>query len=243
MKKFLLVMLVLVLLAGVYIWRVVANLDETIAGFIEQAGSEALGTSVSVESLDLTLTEGKVTLGGLRVANPPGWDAASAFELDSITVALDLNSLSGQPLVLKTVDIGSSRVAYELRADGSNNLQELMGGMQSSDDSAPSEDAPAGDAGEALPLRIDALRFAGMDVDLTIETPDGVQERSLQLPPIEMDGVGGPSGAAPEVIAAAVGKEMTTTILAAAAKEGVNRLIESKTERLKNRLLDRLKGD
>ncbi len=243
MKKFLLVMLVLVLLAGIYLWRVVANLDETIAGFIEQAGSEALGTSVSVESLDLTLTEGKVTLGGLRIANMPGWEGANAFELDSITVALDLDSLSGQPLVLKTVDIGSSRVAYELRADGSNNLQELMEGMQSSGDSAPSEDAPADEVSEAPPLRIDALRFAGMDVAMTIDTPDGVQERLLQLPPIEMDQVGGAAGAPPQAIAAAVGQEMTATILAAAAKEGVNRLIESKTERLKNRLLDRLKGD
>ncbi|NRB72582.1 MAG: hypothetical protein HRU51_11775, partial [Xanthomonadales bacterium] len=138
---------------------------------------------------------------------------------------------------------GSSRAAYELRADGSNNLQELLEGMQSSDDPAPGEDAPADAAVEALLLRVDKVRFAGMDIDTTIETPDGVQERSLQLPQIEIHGLGGPSGAAPDAIVASVGRIMAKNILATAAHHGVNRLIESKTERLKNRLLDRLKGD
>ena len=243
MKKVLWVLLALVLIAGILIWRVIANLDGIVAGIIEDAGSQALGTTVSVDALELKLTEGSATIGGLTVANPDGWEAANAFELDSITVAIDINSLSeAAPLVLRTVNIGESRVAYEMKADGSNNLQDLLSGIES----GSGEEAPADSAGQPMLMRIDTLSFAGMDVAVTAESPEaegGVQEQNIRIPSLQMSQVGGPNGGTPTAIAGAIGKQMTSEILEAAAKEGVNRLIEKEKEKLGERLMDKLKGD
>ena len=239
MKKVLWIFLALLVIGGLLIWRVVANLDAIVAGLIEDAGSSALGTQVAVSGVELNLGEGRATIAGLTVANPDGWTAANAFELDRISVALDLQSLNAPVLVIRDVDIDTSRVAYELRADGSNNLQDLLDGIETSEPTEP-EAAPSE---SSLLLRIDQLAFDGLEMSVTAESPEaegGVQEQQLALPALNMSNVGGTEGAPPEAIAKAIGTEMAGAVLAAAAREGVNRLIEKEKEKLGEKIGEKL---
>lgn len=239
MKKVLWVLLALLIVIAILIWRVVANLDTLVAGLIEGAGSNALGTEVVVNGVELNLGEGRATIAGMTIANPEGWTAAHAFELDRISIALDLQSVNAAVLVIKDVDIDTSRVTYELRADGSNNLQELLEGMktpeQAEQDPAPAE--------SDLLLRIDQLAFEGLEMSVTAESPDpegGVTEQQLTLPALNMTNVGGTQGAPPGAIASAVASEMVSEMLEAAAREGVNRLIEREKEKLGEKISDKL---
>lgn len=241
MKKVLWVLLALLILGGILIWRVVANLDAIVAGLIEDAGSSALGTEVAVSDVELNLGEGRATIAGLTIANPDGWTAANAFELDRISVALDLQSLNSPVLVIKDVDIDSSRVAYELRADGSNNLQELLEGMESPEQ-AEQEPAPAE---SDLLLRIDQLSFDGLAMSVTAESPEAegdVTEQQINLPALNMSNVGGAQGAPPDAIASAIADQMVSEMIEAAAREGVNQLIEKEKEKLGEKISEKL-GD
>jgi hypothetical protein len=243
MKKIFWVLLVLVFILGVVIWRVFANLDGIVAGLIQDAGSRALKTEVTVSGIELKLTEGSATIGGLRVANPEGWSQAPIFDLERISVDIDINSIGKPVIVLDAIEIGRSSVSYEMKADGSNNMTDLLSGIERSSDVREPEESSAA---QTL-LAIKRLTFDGMDVSVTAEAPpeageSAPRESSFALPELQMTNVGG-TGAAPQKVATEIGKEMAGEIMQAAAREGVNKLIERQKEKLTERLLDKLKGN
>ena len=69
---FLAVVVVAVIAGGFFLYR---SLDALLVAAIEHYGSEALGTSVQVDTVSLELQSGKGTVRGLRVANPEGFSA------------------------------------------------------------------------------------------------------------------------------------------------------------------------
>lgn len=239
MKKVLWAIAALLLVGGIILWRVIANLDVFVAGLIEDSGTRALGTEVSVTGVQIDLRGARATVSGLTIANPAGWTAPYAFELDRISVALDLQSLNSPVLVLKGVNVDASKVALEIRADGSSNLQTLLDGIDS-----PAEQAPApGEGDDPLRVRIDELTVGGITLDVAVESPEpggGVDRREIGLPPIELYRVGGPEGAPPQTIAAAIGAEMIAVVLEEAAREGISRFLERKKDDLQERLSEKL---
>ncbi|MEE4279236.1 MAG: AsmA family protein [Halieaceae bacterium] len=240
MKKAILIVLAIVVIgAGLITWRVLANLDAIVASLIESEGSKALGTQVSVTGVEIDLRGGAAAIAGLTVANPAGWTAANAFELDRVSVDIDLASLKTPVIVLSEVDIDAARVAYEMRANGKNNLQELLSGMQSGseEDEAPAEDQPASD----IRLRIDSLEFEGLTATARVEDPRNpgeIKEEQLSLPPLAMSAVGGSAGAPPQKIAAQISGQMAREVIEAAAKKGFTDLIREEAGKLGEKLSD-----
>ena len=65
--------LVVALGAGGALYYVYSNLNEIVRTAIEEYGSEVLGTSVTVEDVSLSLTEGRGQITGFRIAEPRGF--------------------------------------------------------------------------------------------------------------------------------------------------------------------------
>jgi uncharacterized protein involved in outer membrane biogenesis len=237
-KKTLWVVLAIVAVLAILIWRVFANLDSIVAGVIEDSGSKALGTSVSVSGVSINLTEARAGISGLTIGNPDGFSRGNLFELDGIEVELNLESLSQDVIVIEDVQIGSTRVSYEILADGSNNVQALLDGI----DSGSSEAAPEGDAGPPLKLIIDRLNFSGAEVSIS-SAMEGVEDQQLSLPGINMTGLGRPNGATTGAISKAVATELAGAVVEAAARAGVNKALEEEKEKLSDKLMDKLRGD
>ena len=235
-KKILWVVLALVVILGILVWRVFANLDAIVASIIETEGSKALGTEVAVSGVTLDLTSGKAGISGLTIANPDGFSGGDAFALDSIEVQIDIASLQTDVFVIDSVNIGGSSIAYELKADGSNNFQALMDGMSSGGDSS------GGDSGPGTKLIIDKLNFAGSNITVTSEM-EGVENQDVNLPGFNMSGVGRPNGATSGEVAKAVAGELTGAVIAAAAKAGLQKKLEEEKQGFMDRVKDKLGGD
>ncbi len=240
MKKVLLIVLAVVVVGtGVLAWRVLANLDAIVAALIESEGSKALGTQVSVSGVEIDLRGGAAAIAGLTVANPGGWTAPNAFELDRVSVDIDLASLKTDVIVLSEIDIDETRVAYEMRANGTNNLQELLSGMDSGaeEGEAPAEESEGGD----ILLRIDSLQFEGLKATARVEDPrepGTMKEEQLTLPALDMTSVGGSAGSPPQKIAAEIGGQMAREVIEAAAKKGITQLIKDEAGKLGGKLTD-----
>ena len=58
---------------------VVARLDDVVQGVIERRAAALTGTPVHVDGVEIALGEGRATLRGLTVANPPGFTAPNAL--------------------------------------------------------------------------------------------------------------------------------------------------------------------
>lgn len=120
MRKFIIgVGLLLAVIAG-GLFYLFSSLDGIVKTVIERVGSDVAGTKVSVGGVALRLAEGKATLSGLTVANPPGFSSEPAIRLGEVTIALDTTSLNHSPIVIKEVSVAAPAVALELGAGGSN---------------------------------------------------------------------------------------------------------------------------
>lgn len=232
-KKILIGAGVIVLVLVVIIWQIGSNLDGIVAGVIEDVGSDVLKTDVSVSGVAIDLKEGKAGIGGLTIANPDGYSRANLFEMEGIEVSLDLDSLSKEVLVIQAIRIQDPKIVFEGDADGGSNMQTLLDNIES--------DSSEGDTsadGEPMKMIIDHFEFSGAHVTATSELKPG-ETTEIKLPAIKMSGIGrAQGGVTADVVANEIASELVGAIIAAAAREGLNKALEEE----KKGFLDRLKG-
>lgn len=199
---------ILALGAGALLW-LASSLDALVEDAIEQIGSELLDAPLRVGSVSIDLQGGAATIRDLRIENPSGagFSGASAFRLDEIEVALDLGSVTREPLVLERVQLRNPQVLAEIRG-GQLNLDVLRRRVEAS--SAKEVATPEELRTEGEPFRIRIRRFELERGDLRLDTGNPDQERpELALPSFAMRDVGGSGGAAP----AALGKSILQGVL------------------------------
>ena len=97
-----------------------SSLDSIIAAEIEKYGSQYTGTAVHVDGVQVDLSLGKGEITGFSVANPTGFDTPKAMEVGRVALALDIGSVTRDPIVIKEVVIDKPRVTYEIGAHGNN---------------------------------------------------------------------------------------------------------------------------
>ncbi len=200
---------------------------------VEEVGSDVLKTEVRVSGISISLSEGKVGIAGLTIANPEGYSSANLFEMEAIEVTLDIASLSQDVLVIKSIIIQNPLIVFEGDADGGSNMQTLLDNMNS----GSSSDSNSGS--EETKMIIDLLDFSGGQVKASSELIPG-ESTEFKLPGIKMKGIGRKQGGVtPDVVAEKIAKELTEEVISAAAKAQVKKLIEEKTKGF----LDMLKGD
>lgn len=237
MKRVLLIGLVIVVIVvGVGVYRLFSNLDALVARAIEKNGSEATGTSVRVAAVDISLREGRGTVSGVQIGNVDGFDARDAFLLDDIAIDLDVASVRQDPIVLEEVRIQAPVVHAEFTETGELNLELLRQRLQSSTGSEPAT-SPEGST-PTKKLRIEHFVFSGARVELDASAL-GIEKRSLDLPDIRLDDVGGAQGVPPDEIARVILTTVARQTANAVARSEVNRLVE---DQLGKSLEDTAKG-
>jgi len=200
-----LVLVIAIGLAGYYIY---SNLDALVEQAIETHGSEALGVAVGVDGVAIDLMEGRASIYGLSVANPPGYEAPHAFTLGEITVAIDLASLEEQdPIVLDEITIGNPAVFYEMNRAGKANVDVLRENAASGGGAAEESADPSEPAGEPLRLRIRKLRFEEGQIAANTRAIGG-PEIDAKIGRAELTDVGGAAGATPDEIGVVIVKQL-----------------------------------
>jgi uncharacterized protein involved in outer membrane biogenesis len=126
---------------------VVARLDDVVQGLIERRVAALTGTPVQVEEVEIALAEGRATVRGLTVANPPGFKAPNALTLGEVQVELDLRSLLADPLVIDEIRIVDPHVFYEVNAEGTANIDAIRRTVEAQRHKPP---APAASPDESV---------------------------------------------------------------------------------------------
>jgi hypothetical protein len=97
-----------------------SNLDSLVKTAVEEIGTRATGAEVTLDSVALSPTTGQGALDGLTVGNPPGFKTDHAFRLGSVSLAVDVASITSDTVVVKEVVVTQPQVTYELGGSGSN---------------------------------------------------------------------------------------------------------------------------
>lgn len=121
-KKILISVVFLLLLVGGGLFF---YLDSIVKSSIEIVGSSVLGTAVTVDSVSISPLSGQGTISGLRVENPEGFDSQYAFELDSVLVSIDVNSVFTDAAEIESIIIMQPIVTYETKIT-TDNIRTLL---------------------------------------------------------------------------------------------------------------------
>ncbi len=240
MKKILIGVAGLVIVASLAFFVLVGNLDKILKGALESIGSELLGVPVTVSAVKLDLKSGTGQISGFTIANPPGYSAKNAFQMDSIRLGIDIGSLGKQPIVMSELNIQSPKVELEAREDGSSNLQTLLNNIEKNSaqaDKKAAEQQPEMEGvekGEPLRMSFKKLAITGVTVNAIVP---GQEPEQVVIPDIVMENVGGASGLAP----AEVGSLIIGDIIGKSLKSALEKKLTEKVTEGAKGLIDDIK--
>ena len=183
--KLILLVVVLVLIAAGGVYYYAGTIIKTA---VEKYAPQVTQTAVKLDSIDLSLLQGKISLNGLSVANPKEYGAEKAFGLGGISVSFDPKSLLSDKIIINQIIIDKTAVDVEATyKDGKiiSNLTDIQKNVESfiakntSDTPKKAEQKPAETSTESASSKQVVIR------DLQINNSEltvGVLKKTLTLP-------------------------------------------------------------
>jgi len=198
MKRVLIIggVVIVVIVIGVA-YTLYTSLDSIIEAAIEKYGSQYTGTAVAVDGVELDLTSGKGAINGFSVANPAGFETAKAIEVGKVAVAVDIGSVTGDPIVIKEIRIDKPKVTYEIGPDG-NNIDAIAKHVESqtgSGEGKAADKAGAEEGGGGPKLIIEDLYVNGGEVGVSATALKG-KTMSANLGDVHLENIGKDEGGA-----------------------------------------------
>ena len=120
MKTLLKVGVIVVLLLVVALTMIGVYFNSMIKAGVEAVGPKITGTTVKLDSVDLSPFSGQGRLKGLVVGNPPSFKAERAFKLADAKVKVDLKTALSDKLIIEEILIDGPEITYEAGPSGSN---------------------------------------------------------------------------------------------------------------------------
>jgi hypothetical protein len=223
-KKTLISVVFLLLLAGGGLFF---YLDSIVKSGIEVVGSNLLGTVVTVDSVSLSPLSGQGSISGLRVENPEGFESQYAFELDSVLVSIDVNSVFTDAAEIESIVIMQPVITYETKI-ASDNIRTLLDNLDEGD--APSSD-PETEDDSAQQIIIREFRMVGSQLNFV----SALVSAPITLADIEIRDIGAEGGSASAANAVRVVlQELVASILNSDDLPGLDGLRESVEGRIQD---------
>lgn len=221
MKKVMVVLLVLVVLAGGAAWYFVSfKMDSVIKSQIESAATASFGTRVTVGNVTTDIKGGSLAITSVTVANPPGFNNENAFTLNGIEAAVDYSTLE-----IKRVVIDKPEIVIEEKGGETNFDRMLASTKQSSQEPAPAQEG-AGDGGTEPVITIRHFRMNESRAAFESESLD--KYSNLEVDAVEVSNVTGTPDEVAKVIAnevlSEIVKEAATELLKAKAQDKINEI-------------------
>jgi len=230
---------IFVVIVAAALFLLLSGLDRIVAAAIEKYGSEATGTTVEVSSVRLDLKDGKGSILHLRVGNPPGFSTPNVFSLEDISVAVDIGSITGNPVVIDQVTILSPRIAYEIDKDGRSNIELLKKKLAGTPSKEPSGTRSGDSGGKKVVIR--RLVIDKGEIEIRVAALSG-KPLSATLPRLELKDLGGEGGDSPGDIARQVLGPLVNQVAAAASGAGIGQYLDRGAGELKGALEEAARG-
>ncbi|NIO10146.1 MAG: hypothetical protein GTO40_19930 [Deltaproteobacteria bacterium] len=156
-----------------------------------------------MDGAKVSITSGEGALRGLTVGNPAGFNTKQAFSLGEIMVALDVGTVTQNPVVIKEIVIAAPEITYEVGTKGSNidvikrNVSAYGGGSKGKAKTTTTSE-PSDKESRKLVIQNLYLRKGKVNVSSTLLQG---QKVSAGLPDIHLKDIGkAKGGATPEEI-------------------------------------------
>lgn len=210
MKKALIVLGVLLVLAAGAVYFVVNKLDVIAHYAIEKYAPDMLGVDVKVKDVELSPTSGKGSIKGLEIGTPKGFTAPRTARLGEVRVALEPATVRDDLIVIHEIAVEAPEIWYDRAGSGATNLEAIQKNIEAylQRTGAPSDGKPAGPQAPGRRYVIEKISIRGARVTMTTAGLKG-QGIGFTLPDIELRNV----GKRPEGVTAAQAANIVTNAL------------------------------
>jgi hypothetical protein len=173
----------------------------------------------------------------LKVANPSGFFSPSIITLDDIAVRIAVKSVTSTPIVIDNILISGPEVFYEMKEDGTTNVDILK--MNLARSGPPREQPPQkSPKGKEVRLRVRKLVFEKGKVHVRVAKLLD-KPYTVELPRLELTDIGRHGGATPSEIARIMATALAEETAKAVARTQGERLLRKGAENLLKKYLSR----
>jgi hypothetical protein len=204
---------------------------------VETVGPAVTGTDVSLGSADVSIFDGAGELRRLSVASPDGFTGGDALKLGRIAVQVELKSLAGAVVRVKSLVVDGPEVLAESDAAGRTNLQAILEHARAAGRNGAGANQAEGGGGAKL--IVEEFRF--QNARLRVLAPAYAVDETVELPPIVLKNVGtAQGGLAPPQLASQLLRPVVDEALRAAMKKTLGKQREKLEEKAKEELFDKV---
>jgi len=224
LKKILLVCLVaLVVLGLVASVLTMVFLDKIVKTGIETVAPTITQTTVTLDGVHISILTGSVSLKGLVVGNPPGYNTPQAISVGKAAVSVVPNTLMADKIVVHSIVVDAPEVTFEGNPFGNNNLMKIKDNVDSgaAATTQAAAQAPAGakSKGAAKKMQVDVFDITGIKIHATlagVSSIPGLEGKTFTVPIPDIHFT--QLGTGPEGITAA---DLTQKVLTQISKESI----------------------
>ncbi len=131
MKKILIgVIVILVVIggAGVYVFL---NAGGIIKQIVEEVGSQATKTKVSLSKVDLSIQSGEAALAGFQMGSPSGFKSPKAMSFGIVSFKIAPALVTRDVILVKEIVIAKPEITYESASGGGSNFDAIQKNVDS----------------------------------------------------------------------------------------------------------------
>lgn len=241
MKIVLRLLLVLVLLLAVAGVAAVLGIDSIARTAIEKGGTYALGVETKLAKADIGLLQGTTELGGLSVANPPGFDP-TFLSLGRAELAVTLGSLRGDVIEVPVFALSDVSVLLQKR-EGKTNYGLILDNLEKFESGEPptGEEPKPKKEGKRFVIRKIEITNVSADIDL-LPAGGELTKAKVSIPSLTLENVGTADGGASvgEIVSAVVKALLQATLEAGGKVVGPELLadLEGKLKSMGTEVID-----
>ncbi|WOH37450.1 hypothetical protein RI844_19145 [Thalassotalea fonticola] len=242
MNKLAAIAIGLLLFFGAMLWFLAsADWNGFIRSQIEIQGSKLTGETVKVDKVDLQLSEGFGGIYGVRFSNPSKYEQPLAFYLGEVSLDLDVNSLTGSPVIIEALTMKNPQAFVEFDKNGNNNFKDLLAAINNQIPKPESEPTPKKkkDSKPEPRIAINKLELTGVALTVDLSKVNG-KSYDIEIPSVQLDAIGGVDGIPASELGTVIGNSLFKAI-SAAAKKQYKQVLKDKLNKKKQDFIEKLK--
>ncbi len=171
---------------GAYLY---INMNSLAKQISENVASDALGVAVRIGSMDISLSDQKIIVSDISIANPKGYKKPHAITIKKVTVAGE--SFTPELLVFKLIEVAGTDVNLEVNSDGTNlgSLKNNIATNTSSKTSSSKKTKAAPSKGENIKVVVKKFSLISAKLNPSV-TLLGGDMASITTPDIHLNNIG-----------------------------------------------------
>ncbi len=199
-KRYIFLGLLVIIFAGFYFCA--PSLESIVKQVVHKYGSAVTGTDVNLEGFDIKLTQGEGYIGKITIGNPKNYKEKNIIELGSISVKVDIKSLTSDVIVIESIDVNKPVINYEILSLTQNNLSQLLENIKNNTASAEkaetadakpadtADTAAAEKSGSSKKVVIKKLTIRNGEISVAANAVGELAKATLNLPDITLNNIG-----------------------------------------------------